>query len=227
MFLRLFFLIGILGLVGCFLLNKHKSKFRKNYHIFLICLIFLFISILIINLSRITPKDPIYRSSVGYNNDLFDLTLNNKKITIRKKNQRISGAYNQCFYNALSQLEYGNQNPKSLHLIRKRVLNQCIEDENYKLGLMADGADVSGKASRALDHEIIILSLNLNRGGEYFGFFSLYDTNGIKDALNINFKSEDVLAKSQQLFYDKLTDPNVYKLLLSNYHYELFEISEL
>lgn len=234
MFLRLFCLIG---LVGCFLLNKYKSKFRKNYHIFLtifLCLMFLFTFILVLNLSKTTPKDLIYRSNAGsnvrssvrYTNDLFDITLNNKNITLRKTNQRISGAYNQCFYNALSQLEYGNQNLKTLHLTRKRVLNQCIDDENYKLGLMADGADVSGKASRALDREIIILSLNLDQKGDYFGFFSLYDKNGMRDTLNIRFKSEDVSIKSQQLFYDKLTDPNVYKLLLSNYHYELFEISE-
>lgn len=159
-------------------------------------------------------------------NEGHQIILNNHRLLIKRLNLTISGENNQCFFYALSQLKYNNQ--KEYEKIRDLVLSDDLK-QRYHIGRMADAAVLGESVVKNLEKNIIILSLNY-RNSPVNGFFSLFYKNGgrVEEGfLNINFNPSEEDPNNQKIFYDNLINPDVYRLLLFESHFEIFEVEDL
>jgi hypothetical protein len=165
----------------------------------------------------------------------FDVTIDGHKLRITKNKQTIRGDQFQCFFYALAQLMYGKQDEETLNRIRHEVLVEREGDpknfyrDTFPKGEMADSRLFPRAAQFCAKKDIIVLFLDLCDKKGLRGNFYFYSSTGlIKQQFSINPDPSDRYLgfNVPNLFYRKLTDPNVYKLLLSGEHFELFDVEE-
>lgn len=175
------------------------------------------------------PSNPSLFQSEGTSKKIIDLTFPQGDLRISRNKISISGKENQCFYYALSQLLYRSQDDIYRDNVRAGILKTDYDKGRYPVGMMGDAAALGEKASAFVGKDIIVLSLNFDPKKGMYGFFSFYSsTNTMKnrEMLKLNFSPTESVSE-QRFFYDKLVDSNTYKLLLSNRHFELFDVERI